>query len=326
MNHEHFMHRCLELAEEGRGFVGNGALVGSFLVRDGKVKAEASHKKFGNNHSERELLEKFDQEIYSEDILYVNLEPCCHTGKTPPCTDIILERGIKNVVFGMMDPDPRVSGKGIEILKAKGVNIIGPVLRAECERLNRGYINLRTKGRPWITLKKAQARDGSIAKPDGSPLKITSKEQDAWSHEWLRAKHDAILVGVGTITNDNPRLTLHELNKKFVQPYRIILDRSVRIPEASNVLCDEHRARTIVIISDKSATSDYAKALKEKGIRLEGIPMEGSNFSWDHLWKVLTTPKEDFFGITSLLVEGGSKTWEAFHSSGFIDEDVLLLG
>ena len=315
-----------ERAEEGRGSVGNGALVGSVLVREGKVIGEASHKKFGNNHSERELVQKFDQEIYSEDILYVNLEPCCHTGKTPPCTDIILERGIKNVVYGIVDPDPRVSGKGIEILKAKGVNVIGPVLRAECEWLNRGYIFLRTKGRPWITLKKAQAKDGSIAKPDGSPLKITSKEQDAWAQEHLPAKHDAILVGVGTIKYDNPLLTLRGLNKKIVQPHRIILDPSLRIPETSNVLCDEYRNRTIVITSDKSATSDYAKTLKQKGIHLEGIPMEESNFSWDHLWKVLTTPKEDFFGISSILVEGGTKTWENCQKSGLIDELVILTG
>ena len=171
-------------------------LIGSVLVRDGKIIAEGFHAAYGTSHAERQLLENFKAEIKPTDILYVNLEPCCHTGKTPPCTDIILERGIKHIVIGMQDPDPRVAGKGIEILRKNKVQIEGPVLRAQCEWLNRGFISVRTKQRPWITVKSAHSSDGKIANDDGAPLAITDEAQNMWSHEHLRFTHDAILVGM----------------------------------------------------------------------------------------------------------------------------------
>lgn len=308
MDHEVFMRQCLALAAQGRGMTGINPLVGSVLVRDGTVLNTGYYSGYGNIHSERQLLEKFDHKIDSKDILYVNLEPCGHTGMTPPCTDIIIEKGIRNVVFGMVDPDSRVSGKGIEILRKAGVNVVGPVLRAECEYFNRGYISLRTRNRPWIILKQALAKDGSVANPDGSPKKITSKEQDAWVHEELRAKVDAILVGVGTVLRDDPQLTVRT-NKKVVQPWRLVLDPNKRMPPRSKVLGE----RTMVLTADD-------------------IPVKNGRFVWEDLWKVLTAAKDGrssddhFFGIASILVEGGPKTWEAFRSAGFVDEEVLLVG
>jgi len=325
MIHSVFMQRCLALAERGRGSVGNGALVGSVLVRDEKIIAEGFHEQFGGPHAERVLLEKFEQKIYSDDVLYINLEPCCHHGKTPPCTDLILERGIKHVVIGMSDPDPRVSGKGIAQLRASGVNVTGPVLRSECEWLNRGFISVRTNHRPWITLKQAQTRDGKTANADSSPLKITSKEQDIFSHTFLRATHDAILVGVGTIIKDDPRLDARfSLAQKKYQPWRIILDPTLRIPLTSRVVTDEQRTRTI-IVTEAERGKAYADLVARGVIVLPCDLIDGA-FSWNDLWKCLLTSREGFDGLTSILVEGGTGTWEAFAGAKIVDSSVTVIG
>lgn len=326
MGHEVFMHRCLELAEEGRGRVGNGALVGAVLVREGKILAEGFHEAFGAPHAERVLLDRHPEKIQPDDILYINLEPCCHHGKTPPCTKFLVDRGLKNVAIGMLDPDPRVSGKGIDELRSANVAVMGPILRAECECFNRGFITLRTKGRPWITLKRAQDRSGTFANRDGSPKKITSREQDDFSHGLLRATQDAIIVGVETIIRDDPQLTTRIPNKKCIQPWRIILDPSLRIPKIARVLTDEHRTRTIIITREESAPSSLASTISIHGPRVFPVSQEGSGFSWKNLWSVLTEPSNDFHGITSILVEGGTRTWDTFRTAGMVDEDVILIG
>ncbi len=334
MKYKSFMRHCLSLASLGRGRVGNGALVGAVLVREGKVVAEGYHSDFGKYHAERELLEKFDQEIYPADTLFVNLEPCCHHGKTPPCTDVVLDRGIRRVVYGMLDPDPRVGGKGIALLEAKGVECIPSSLRMACEKLNRGFTSVRTKGRPWVTLKSARTTTGEIAKKDGKPLKITSLEQDEWSHTHLRAMSDAILVGVQTIINDNPRLDCR-LNKgsnmnttiDHYQPYRLVLDPHLRIPEDSRVLTDELQQKTILISCSHSGIDDRKRArIEAGGVRMLSVDMRDGMFDWDALWQALLTPRGDFHGLTSILVEGGRRTWDLFKRAGMMDEEVVLVG
>jgi len=318
------MQRCLALAEHGRGKVGTNPLVGSVLVRDGVIIAEAFHAEFGKAHAERQLLEKFEQKIRSTDVLYVNLEPCCHEGKTPACTDIIRERGVKRVVFGMIDPDPRVSGEGIACLRSAGIAVTGPVERARCEWLNRGFVSLRTKGRPWVTLKQSRTQSGSTAKPDGSPLKITSIKQDRWAHEWLRARHDAILVGVRTIIADNP-----QLNTRFVQelpsPLRVILDPQLKIPLSANVVSGDVASGTMVVTTPGSDCAKR-KELERCGVRIIDIPLRAEHFDLPLLWKELTTPSEQFHGIASILIEGGAKTWQSFQEAEAVDEEVVLMG
>ena len=323
-----FLRHCLTLAERGRGSVGNGALVGAVLVRDGKILAEGFHDRFGGPHAERELLEKFEQKISSDDVLYVNLEPCCHHGKTPPCTDLILERGIKNIVIGMSDPDLRVSGKGIAQLRAKGVNVTGPILRAECEWLNRGFISVRTLSRPRITLKRAQTKDGRVSNADGSLLKITLKEQDIFSHTFLRATHDAILVGVGTIIKDNPKLDARFAevkNSMSKNPRRIILDPHLRIPMTARVVSDADAIRTIIVTAQGSDQTKRTELLN-RSVRVVDVSLAGDSFDWPELWKKLITPDGDYHGLTSILVEGGAKTWKAFTGAGMVDAEVFLIG
>lgn len=327
--HEPFLRRCLELAAQGRGLVGNGALVGAVLVRDGKIIAEGYHVGYGQVHAERHLLEQFTDPVQPDDILYTNLEPCCHHGKTLPCTDIILERGIKHIVYGMQDPDQRVAGKGNEILRSKGVDVFGPVSLSLCERLNRGFVSVRTKQRPFITLKQAITRDGKIANDDGSPMRITSEEQDIWSHTYLRAEHDAILVGVNTIVTDNPRLdTRLDALKRDLHPWRIILDRTLRIPPDARVITDDHRHHTIIVhapIVDHDMELSLSQ-IQEKGVRLLEVPVNDDVFEWNALWQALTATSSTYAGMTSLLVEGGRRTAQTFRQSLMFDEDVCLVG
>lgn len=364
------MHRCLTLAQKGRGNTGINPMVGAVLVRDEKIIAEGYHEGFGKAHAERMLLQNFDptssasgglrgasQEIRSTDTLYVNLEPCCHTKKkTPPCTEFIVEKGIKNVVYGMKDPNPEVSGQGLAYLNKKSIQTFGPILEQECKRLNRGFISLMTKKRPWITLKSAVTHDRRFANPDGSPLKITTPEQDQWSHEFLRARHDAILVGVGTVIADDPQLTVRysfpspsrrgersELRPGGGargggimetgegtglpagqagerEPWRVILDPTLRIPLTARVI----RKGTIVIAS--SPNLQKKKELEAQGVRVLDISMQETIFDWDKFWKILMTPIDDFYGISSILVEGGQKTWDVFRQAGIVDEEVSLVG
>lgn len=354
VSHGLFTHRCLELAERGHGKTGINPMVGAVLVRDGEIIAEGWHSAFGADHAERDLfnpsttLRVTNQEsavtVEEDDILYVNLEPCCHKGKTPPCTDLIIEKGIKNVVFGMFDPNPIVAGQGIEVLRSAGVKVIGPIERARCEWFNRGFVSLMLNKRPWITLKRAQTKDGRIANKDlpagvltkvgGSPLKITSSEQDAWSHEWLRAKHDAILVGVETIVRDDPQLTVRMpadrstkcegSNKKIDQfnPLRIVLDPNFRIPENAKIISGDLAHGTIIITNQSD--SEKKQMLEERGVRIWGCSLEDDHFDFHMLWELLTTPVNSFHGITSILVEGGQKTWEQFQRAKAVDAEVVL--
>lgn len=325
MDHEFFMHRCLELAEVGRQDVGNGAMVGAVLVREGKIVAEAFHIKYGYSHAERTLLEKFDQEISTEDTLYVSLEPCCHYGKTPPCIHFVIERGVKNVVVGMLDPDPRVSGKGIATLREAGVNVTGPVLPVECGWLNRGFVSVRSHGRPWITLKVAKTPEGKVASNDGSRLIITGDEQDRWAHEHLRSRHDAILVGVQTIINDDPVLDARLSDYPDYHPWRIVLDPNLRIPATANVMTDAHAQKTIIITSRDNL--DRVSALQSHGAMVLGVEKHAAGFHWPALWEALLSQQgKEFNGLTSILVEGGARTWEAFEKAGMVDMEVMLVG
>lgn len=365
MDHARYIHRCLELAEHGRGLVGNGAMVGAVLVRNGSIIAEGWHAGFGYDHAEASLIKNFvptspsglrgaGQKIQQEDVLYCNLEPCCHQGKMPPCTEKIIASGIKHVVFGMVDPDQRVAGKGIRILRDAGIEVIGPVLPEVCRRFNKGFVSVREQGRPYVTLKYAQTLSGAIANPDGSKKKITSDVQDVWSHTWLRAKHDAILVGSGTVLSDDPELTVrHYMNKKSIQeipqPYKIILDKHCETPITSKVV-SLNPERTIIVMDAATKLSHPRPpageagrgALEKLGVQVFTIPLVDGIFDWTSLLQSLTgnsaphssqlkaclpdRQAHSFHGITSILVEGGPKIWKTFRDAGMVDEEVTLMG
>jgi diaminohydroxyphosphoribosylaminopyrimidine deaminase / 5-amino-6-(5-phosphoribosylamino)uracil reductase len=310
MNHEHFIHQCIALAEKGRGLVGSNPLVGSVLVRGDSVIAEGSYMGQGTPHAERQLLENYDGDITPDDVLYVNLEPCCHQGSTPPCTDIIIQKGIQTVVVGMKDPDARVAGQGTKALRDAGIKIIGPVLPDRCRRLNKGFVSLRENSRPYITLKRAQTKQGVTANADGTKLCITSEKQNIWSHTHLRTTHDAILVGVQTVITDDPDLTIRlnkDTKKSFPQPTPIILDPDFRIPRDAIIL----REGTVVVTTKDPEECNGATVLQ--------VPLIDGEFDLENLWNQLPL-------VSSILVEGGEKTWDAFRNAGMFDEEVVLVG
>lgn len=329
MKHDVFMCRCLELAEKGRGMTGTNPMVGALLVRGKKIIAEGFHEAYGKPHAELQLLENFAQKIDSKDIIYVNLEPCCHENKkTPPCAQMLVKKGVKHVVIGMKDPNPKVAGKGIELLRDNGVNVeMCHGMTADCMRLNRGFVSLMTKGRPWVTMQQARTPEGLIAGPEGTFLKITTPGQDRWTHECRRAKHDAVLVGIGTALMDNPRLTIRHVTASR-QPLRIVIDSRLRIPLEANLVNDEFAANTIVII--KPGLSESIRAviptLTKRGVRVMEVAHHETGIDFPALWKALMTPDGDFHGIASILFEGGQQMWKAFREAKCIDEEVVLVG
>lgn len=301
-------------------------------MREGCIVAEGHYSGWGKMHAEQELFKKFVQKLRPTDMLYVNLEPCISFAgkKTPSCAEFLIHRGVKNVVVGMLDPDIRVCGKGLAALRNAGVTIFGPVVQHECYWFNRGYVSLRKKGRPWVTLKRAQTPLGKIqSEHGGRRLMITSETQDRWSHRFLRTTHDAVLVGVQTVIADNPALTVRYGVPAMRQPLRIILDPTLRVPLTAKV-CNVECAPTMVITGSLRKDPLVLKKrseLQRCGVEVVDAPLKRNGlFDFDLLFALLTTPREGFFGISSMLVEGGQRTWAAFRKSRIVDMEVTLVG
>ena len=228
----------------------------------------------------------------------------------------------------MKDPDKRVAGQGAKALRDAGITVIGPVIPELCRRVNKGFVSLRENGRPYITLKRAQTRDGAIAKPDGSKLCITSDTQNLWSHTFLRATHDAILVGVQTVITDDPQLSIRIGNSEcgiVNQPWKIILDPELRIPLEARVIDEKCIVITNEVHNAKGSREEKEETLKEKGAIVFSMPMENNQCNLHDLFSL----NSKFLiqnSISTFLVEGGSKTWNAFTEAGMIDEEVILIG
>jgi diaminohydroxyphosphoribosylaminopyrimidine deaminase/5-amino-6-(5-phosphoribosylamino)uracil reductase len=305
-------------------------MVGAVLVREGRILAEGHYSRWGTLHAEQDLFKKFDQVLRPEDVLYVNLEPCVSfAGKrTPSCTELLIQKGLKQVVIGMLDPDLRVYGKGVAALKNAGVDVCVPLLQNACAWLNRGYVALRTKGRPWVTLKRAQ-NVGGTTKGAHRRFMITEPAQDRWAHRHLRATHDAILVGVETVVADNPSLTVRHGVHVACQPLRIILDPTLRVPLEAKV-CSQGKAKTMIIVgsgyNDPLMLKKRAE-LEKRGLAIVDVPLQNHGlFDFDALFDVLMSARGDCPGMSSILVEGGAKTWKTFTEAGCIDMEVTLVG
>ena len=233
MNHEQYMHRCIEIAQLGIGLVDPNPLVGCVIVYDNKIIGEGYHFKFGEAHAEVNAINTvLDKALLKESVLYVNLEPCVHYGKTPPCVDLIIEHQIPKVVIGCIDTFSKVSGKGIEKLKQAGCNVTVGILEKEARFLNKRFFTFHEKKRPYVILKWAQTLDGFIdgLRTDADPLRpnwISTQASQILVHK-CRTEESAILVGTKTALNDNPMLTARLMDGK--NPVRIIIDRTLRIP------------------------------------------------------------------------------------------------
>ncbi len=308
------MMRCLELARKGAGRVAPNPLVGCVIERDGRVIGEGYHRMYGGAHAEIEALRRAGSRAAGA-TLYVNLEPCNHTGKTPPCTDAILDAGIKTVVVGMRDPNRQVKGGGIRRLRAEGVRIVTPVCKSECAELNGSYLVNVNEGRPYVVVKFAQTLDGFIAQPDGRSKWITTAESRRAAHA-MRNAFDAILVGAETVRKDNPSLLPADRARSV--PFRLVLTASGALDPRSAIFTDSHRERTRIISTpagSKSFLRSRSRTRPAPGQILALRPGGNGLINMHALLKTLYRA-----GVYSILVEGGSHIISRFLDADCADE------
>lgn len=307
------MRRCIELARNGTGHTSPNPMVGCVIVRDGAIVGEGYHHRAGEPHAEVNAVASVENaEILQDSTLYVNLEPCSHWGKTPPCADLIVSRGIPRVVVGMRDPFAAVSGNGIRRLREAGVEVTVGVLEEECRELNRRFITYHIEKRPYITLKWAQTADGYLDnnRPATAPAAwMTGPAARTWVHR-LRAEADAILTGTNTIERDNPSLTVRESGGK--NPLRVVLDRSLRLSPAARVFDGE--TTTLVLTAPGRGT--------EASARYPKCDVEEIDFTqgWPAILHALYARK-----VQSLFVEGGAETLKSLIDSGLWDEAYIFV-
>ncbi len=299
--HEVFMRRALKLAAKHRP--SPNPKVGAVVVKGGVVVGEGAHQYAGGPHAEVVALAKAGEQARGAD-LYVTLEPCCHWGRTPPCTDAVIAAGIARVIIGMKDPDAKVAGKGIEKLTEAGIEVVGPVLEEECARINRAYIyNRKSKtGLVWVTLKLAMSLDGRIATRTGDSKWITGEKSRAYVQK-LRANVDAILIGANTARIDNPRLTAR-LGKKTLYPKRVILSSDCNLP--TDLAMFSEPGETIVMTTGL-APAENRQRLEAVGASVIAVQ---DDIGQPYLDDVLKTLGE--MGCLSVLIEGGGELAASF--------------
>ena len=256
--HEHFMRRALSLAEKGAGKTSPNPLVGAVIEKNGKIVGEGYHKKAGLPHAEIEALRKAGK-LAKGARMFVNLEPCCHYGKTPPCTDAIRASGIRQVVIGMRDPNPLVRGKGVRWLKKNGIEVIAGVLQKECKQINEIFFKYIRTQIPFVILKAAVSLDGKIATRLGESKWITGVPARRRVHE-LRQKIDAIMVGAGTVVKDDPLLTVRLSGRKSNQPVRVILDNENAVPITAKVFQNGLKQKVIYVTTPRLTRAREKKA------------------------------------------------------------------
>lgn len=309
---EKIMRECILLAKKGFGKTGLNPLVGAIIVRQKKIVGKGFHEKFGSNHAEINALKAAGKKAKNS-VLYVNLEPCNHKGKTGPCTKKIIKAGIKSVVIGTLDPNPLVNGKGVKELKKAGIKTSKRVLKKECLELNKGFFCFVKKHRPFITLKAALTKNGCMTWGNRKNKKISSKKADLETHK-LRAEHQAILVGVKTIKKDNPQLNTRLVKGK--NPAIIVLDSFLETPLNSKIL--ESKQRKIIFCSKKARVK---KALKLAKKDCE-IIMVDSKKEKLFLKQVIECLTEN--GLLSVLVEGGEQVLNSFLKQKLFDQVIVV--
>lgn len=308
-----FMARALQLAEQGRFTTDPNPRVGCVLVKDGRIISEGFHEKSGFAHAEINAL-KNATESTNGATAYVTLEPCSHHGKTPPCCDALIAAGIKRLVVGMADPNPLVSGRGLERCKAAGIEVIYDVLRADAEKLNRGFISRMTKNRPFIRSKIAMSLDGRTALANGESKWITSPEARADVHHF-RAESSAILTGIGTVLADNPSLNAR-VNFPIVQPIRVILDSTLRMPLNSKMV--NLTARTLILTC--STDENKQKELKNVGFEVVVLPNIMGRLDLHAVMNFLAKQE-----INTVFIEAGATLNGALLEAKLVDEWLIYV-
>ena len=307
-----FMRRALALARRGLGRTAPNPAVGAVIVKDGAVLATGYHRGAGKAHAEIEALRRAGAGA-AGGTMYVTLEPCNHHGRTPPCTEAIVAGGLRRVVVGMGDPNPGVAGGGCEMLRRSGVDVHEGVLGAECRRMNEAFVKFVTTGRPMVTAKTALTLDGFTATASGDSKWITCARSRRLAHR-LRDQADAVMVGVGTVLADDPRLTVRAVARKTPQPLRIIVDTRLRTPETSAVVACHDPCRTLIAVGG-DVPSGRLKAFIDAGVSLVKCPAGPGGIDMNALLDILASRS-----IVSVLVEGGSRLLGSMFRAGLIDK------
>ena len=305
---EYFLKRTFNLAEKGTGIVSPNPLVGACVVKEGTIVGKGYHRGAGTPHAEVEALKKAGDKAKGG-TLYVSLEPCAHHGRTPPCTEAIKASGIRRVVAPIKDSNPLVNGKGFKYLKSEGIEVTSGILAEEARELNSFYLKYITAKIPFVILKAAVTLDGKIGDPDRGIFKISGEESHLEVHR-LRNKVDAVLIGIGTVLLDDPALTVREV-KAVKQPYKIIIDPELKCPVNAKIF--KGGGKVILVTTNENAKKKYPEAdiwiFKKKNgfIDIKNILEKAG--------------KEK---ISSIMVEGGSKTFTRFIKSGMVDKYLLF--
>ena len=311
--HEKFMKAALGFARKGLGKTSPNPAVGAVIARRGQVVAAGFHRKAGGAHAEVEALNQLRGKARRGDTLYVTLEPCNHFGRTPPCTQAILEKGIRKVVVGMRDPNPHVTGGGCDYLSGQGVEVVTGVLEEECRRLNEWFVTYVTKGRPFVIAKTALTLDGWTATSTGHSRWVTNEQSREWVHR-LRHQVDGILVGVGTVMADDPLLNTRLKKGRGKDPVRIIVDTHLRIPVNARVLAHPHGSETLIAVSE-DVPPRHLERLKTKGISFLVCPKKEGRIDLTALMDMLGNRS-----ITSVLLEGGATLMGAMIREKLVDK------
>jgi diaminohydroxyphosphoribosylaminopyrimidine deaminase/5-amino-6-(5-phosphoribosylamino)uracil reductase len=312
-----YMRQALRLAREGAGYVSPNPLVGCVIVKAGQVVGQGYHQRFGGPHAEVYALQAAGRQAQGA-VLYVNLEPCSHTGKTPPCVEAILRAGIGRVVMALRDPNPLVAGGGLARLHAAGIPVTLGVCEAEARELNEAFLKYITTQRPFVTLKCAMTLDGKIATRSGASRWITGPVARQEVHR-LRHATDALLVGIGTVLQDDPQLTTRLSERPGVNPLRVVVDSTLRLPLQARV-ADTTACRTLVATTVHAASAQQQR-LQAQGLEIVTLPAyDDGRVALEALLQHLGTRS-----IASVLVEGGATLSAALLQRRLVDKALFFV-
>lgn len=308
MDVEDYMKLAIKEAKKGEGFTNPNPMVGAVIVKDGRIISKDYHHQYGKFHAERNAILNCRESMEGAE-MYVTLEPCCHHGKTPPCTEIIIKSGIRKVYVGSMDSNPLVAGCGVKQLKEHGIEVVTGVCEQECNDLNKIFFHFMKYKTPYVVMKYAMTADGKIATKTGASKWITGDAARARVQE-SRHKYMGIMAGVGTVIADNPKLTCRLEGKK--NPIRIICDTHLRTPLTSEVVATAHEAATIIATAEQSL--EKIEPYLEKGCQILPVPLENGKLDLKVLMQKLGEQ-----GIDSILLEGGGILNYSALSSGIVN-------
>lgn len=314
--HTNLMLQTIKLAKKGTGHTSPNPLVGALIVKNGKIIARGYHQQAGGHHAEIVALNQAGHKAKNA-IMYVNLEPCCHQGKTPPCTKALIKAGLKEIHIAMLDPNPLVSGQGKKKLSQAGIKIILGEQQNQAKKLNEAFCKYITTNRPFITAKWAMSLDGKIATHTGDSQWISNELSRNLAHE-LRQQSEAIMVGVNTIIKDNPRLTVRNNTKKPIHPIKIVLDSKGRTPLSANIFKQPGR----VLI----ATTEKMPKKRERQYNKLGAKIIRTKNKNDQVDLAALLAQLGQQAITSILIEGGSQVMTSAVEQNLIDKAYIFIG